>query len=213
MAAIFDMDGVIIHSTPLHNQSWEAYLARHGMDPSLVQERMHGLRNDDIVRDFFGADLSEDAVHAHGAAKERLYREMMAPVLEQHLVPGVRRILSEFGGIPMAVASNAETPNIDLVLDGAHLRGHFHEVIDGHFVERPKPYPDIYLKAAELLGVDPRNCIVFEDSLAGVEAARAAGTRVVGLSTTLTGLPAVGLEIPDFNDEALPQWLRGQRAV
>lgn len=211
MAAIFDMDGVIVHSTPMHNLAWEVYLERHGIDPALVQRRMHGLRNDDIVRDFFGDGLSAEHVFAHGAAKERLYREMMAPVLEHHLIPGIRPTLERLGGVPMAVASNAEAPNIDFVLDGAGMRHHFLAVVDGHYVERPKPHPDIYLKAAELLGVAPENCVVFEDSIPGVESARAAGTRVVGLTTTLRELPEYDCLAADFRDEELLEWLAAQR--
>jgi HAD superfamily hydrolase (TIGR01509 family) len=212
LAAIFDMDGVIVDSTPMHNKAWEIYLERHGVDPAKVQWRMHGLRNDDIVRDLFGDGLAHEEVLAHGAAKERLYREMMAPVLEQHLIPGVRPVLERMSGSPRAVASNAETPNIDFVLDGAGVRHHFLAVVDGAGVERPKPHPDIYLKAASMLGVAPGNCVVFEDSIPGVQAARAAGTRVVALTTTLSELPAHDFLASDFTDEALLAWLAAQQA-
>ena len=211
MAAIFDMDGVIVDSTPMHNRAWEIYLERHGIDPKRVQTRMHGLRNDDIVRDFFGDGLGREEVLAHGSAKERLYREMMAPVLEDHLIPGIRPVLDRLAATPKAVASNAETPNINFVLDTAGMRHHFLAVVDGHYVERPKPYPDIYLKAAGLLGVAPENCVVFEDSIPGVEAARAAGTRVVALTTTLAELPAYDCLAADFKDEHLLEWLAEQR--
>ncbi len=211
MGVIFDMDGVILDSTPMHNRAWEVYLERHGKDSSQVQRRMHGLRNDDIVRDFFGPIGDYGEILRHGAAKERLYREMMGPALEDHLIPGIRSILEGLAGAPKAVASNAETPNIDFVLDGAGIRHHFLAVVDGHYVERPKPHPDIYLKAAELIGVAPVNCVVFEDSIPGIEAARAAGTRVVGLTTTLAVLDGVDRQADDFTDESLLDWLRSQR--
>jgi HAD superfamily hydrolase (TIGR01509 family) len=205
------MDGVIVHSTPLHNRAWEIYLGRHGIAPGEIESRMHGLRNDEIVRDYFGDGLDGAAVFQHGADKERLYRELMRPELEQWLVPGVREFLDAVPGVPKAVASNAERPNIDFVLDQAGLRQHFRFVVDGHQAARPKPFPDIYLAAAAMLGVDPVNCIVFEDSLAGVQAAKEAGARVVGLTTTLPELPRVQLAVKDFRDPDLPGWLATQR--
>lgn len=205
------MDGVIVHSTPLHNRAWEIYLARHGVAHGEIESRMHGLRNDDIVRDYFGADLDDGAVHKHGADKEQLYRELMRPELERWLVPGVRDFLAAHPAASKAVASNAERANIDFVLDEAGLRQHFAFLVDGHQAPRPKPFPDIYLAAAALLGFDPANCIVFEDSLAGVQAAQEAGTRVVGLTTTLAALPRVELEVSDFRAPRLAEWLSAQR--
>ncbi len=207
------MDGVIVHSTPLHNRAWEIYLARHGREPGEIESRMHGLRNDDIVRDYFGDDLDEAAVHRHGADKEALYRELMRPELERWLVPGVRHFLAAHSPVAKAVASNAERANIDFVLGEAALGGYFAHVVDGQQAERPKPFPDIYLAAARLLGVDPANCIVFEDSLAGVQAAHEAGTRVVGLTTTLPQLPRVALAVPDFQSPELHGWVAAQRAL
>jgi HAD superfamily hydrolase (TIGR01509 family) len=205
------MDGVIVHSTPLHNRAWEIYLAEHGISHDDIETRMHGLRNDDIVRDYFGDDLDDETVLRHGADKERLYRELMQPELETWLVPGVRDFLAGHPAAPKAVASNAERANIDFVLDEAGLRQNFQFIVDGHQAPRPKPFPDIYLAAASLLGVDPVNCIVFEDSLAGVQAAHEAGARVVGLTTTLASLPRVELAVPDFRDAALADWLSAQR--
>ena len=205
------MDGVIVHSTPLHNRAWKIYLDRHGIPPSEIENRMHGLRNDDIVRDYFGDDLDEETVHRHGADKERLYRELMHPELERWLVPGIREFLAAHPLAPKAVASNAERANLDFVLDNSGLGGHFQFIVDGHQAPRPKPFPDIYLAAASLLGFDPMNCIVFEESLAGIEAAHEAGARVVGLTTTLNQLPRVELAVPDFRDPALGAWLDRQR--
>lgn len=80
-------------------------------------------------------------------------------------------------------------------------------MVDGHQVARPKPHPDIYLRAAELLDTLPQDCVVFEDSFTGIEAARAAGMAVVGIGTTHDQLPGVDLEIPDFMSPALEPWL------
>lgn len=209
-AFIFDLDGVIVHSTPLHNRAWEIYLERHGVSPERVQGRMHGLRNDEIVRDFFGRHLAPDAIHAHGAAKEEIYRQLMRPQLDLHIIGGVRDFLDRYRAVPKAVASNAEPANIDFVLGESGLAPYFLHVVDGHDVVHPKPAPDIYLKAAHLLGVPAERCIVFEDSIPGVQAGLAAGMRVVGVTSTLPEIAGVQLHIDTFDDPQLEAWLNTQ---
>jgi HAD superfamily hydrolase (TIGR01509 family) len=160
------------------------------------------------VRDFLpGIALSHEDVLAHGARKEALYRERMKPVFETYIVPGVREFIRRHAGVPMGVASNAEAANLDFVLSLAGVRDCFSVLVSGHDVQRPKPYPDIYLKAASLLGLPASDCIVFEDSETGVAAARAAGMRVVGLLTTLAKFDNVDLAISSFEDPALETWL------
>ena len=211
LALILDMDGVIIDSNRWHRQAWAEYNRRHGIETDeAMQQRMYGKRNDDIVRDFFGARLPDEEVHAHGAAKERLYREMILPALNEALVPGVREFLERHCGEPVGMATNAEPENVEFLIEEAGLRQYFQVLVDGHQVPNPKPHPDIYLRAAELLGVPPRDCVVFEDSLPGIEAARAAGMAVVGLTTTHRVLPGVDLAIPDFNGADLEPWLRNR---
>jgi len=214
MALVLDMDGVIVDSNPLHSAAWIEYNRRFGIDAGEAGlERMYGRRNDEIVRDFFGPGLSAEQIAAHGAAKEKLYREMLEPDLAETLVPGVREFLQRHAGQPVGLATNAEPENVDFVLDGGGLRGYFRVVVDGHQVQHPKPHPEIYLRAAGLLSVAPRNCIVFEDSFSGVAAARAAGARVVGLRTTHPDLPGADLAIDDFRAPQFGQleaWLRAQ---
>jgi len=207
VALIFDLDGVLVDSMPLHIESWRIYLKRLGKPRVELSERMHGRRNDEIVREWIGADLSDEAIVWHGAEKERLFRDMMGPAIERHLVPGIANFLQAYQGVKKAVASNAERPNIDLILDSGGLRRHFLVVLDGQQVQRPKPFPDIYKKAAELLGVAMSECVIFEDSPAGVEAGLAAGARVVGLATHLRELSGVDLMIRDFRDPALVDWM------
>ena len=207
-AFIFDMDGVIVDSNPLHRVAWEEYNRRHGIETTEeMHRRMYGKRNDQIVRDFFGESLSEDEVFAHGAQKEALYREMLGPGLEAALVPGLKDFLARHRGVPTAVATNAEPANVDFVLGNAGLRDYFDVIVDGQQVANPKPHPEVYLRAAELLGEAPEHCVVFEDSYAGVQAGIAAGMRVVGVTTTHPDLPGASLLIRDFDDPGLESWL------
>jgi beta-phosphoglucomutase len=208
-AILFDMDGVILDSMPLHTRAWQIYLEQHGLAPGDLEKRTHGRRNDEIVAAYWG-DIDPAENFRHGAAKEALFRELMEPVFEQHLVPGVREFVRGLD-TPLGLGSNAERANIDFTLDRAGLRACFHAVVDGNQVERPKPHPDIYRKLAHDLGVDPSSTLVFEDSPPGVAAARAAGMAVVGVDTGRVGLENVDLRVDDFTDPRLADWLRGRQ--
>jgi HAD superfamily hydrolase (TIGR01509 family) len=211
LALIFDLDGVLVHSMPLHRLAWELYLKRLGIRVDELERRMHGKRNPELVRDLIDSTLPEDVVFEHGAAKERMFRNMMLESdISSYRVPGVLEFLQRHPEMPKAVGSNAEPANIDFVLDHFHLRPFFRVMVNGMQVQRPKPFPDIYLSAAEQLRIAPANCIVFEDSPTGVEAARAAGMRIVGVETTPTDFHGIDLRIHDFLDPQLEPWLSAQ---
>jgi len=211
LALVFDLDGVIVDSNPVHEVAWREYAGRFGvtLDGGL-RERMYGKRNDEIVRDFFGDDLSAEEVAARGRAKEALYREMIGERLEEMLVPGVRAFLDRHQGAPIALASNAEPENVNFLLDRAGLRRYFHAVVDGHQVSRPKPDPGVYIRAAGILGVDPARAVVFEDTPAGVEAGISAGMTVIGLRTTYVNLPGTAFSVDNFLSGELEQWLEAK---
>jgi beta-phosphoglucomutase len=214
LALIFDMDGVIVDSNPVHREAWAAFNLRYGIQTTEEMfERMYGKHNADIVRDYFGPELSKEEVEARGAAKEALYREMAVGRLERMLVPGVREFVAEFHGAPMGVASNGEPDNVVFVLEKSGLRPYFRAVVDGHQVTRPKPDPEVFLKVAALLGVAPANCIVFEDSPTGVRAGLAAGMRIVGLCTTYGYLPGTSIAVNNFCSRDLRKWLGSQCAA
>lgn len=213
LALIFDLDGVVVDSMPLHTLAWQHYLNSLGAGGHDVETRMHGRRNDEIVRDFMGPDVDPAVIFEHGAAKERLFRQMMGANLQRHLVSGITALLERASHVPTALATNAEPANVDFVLDGAGLRPYFRAIVDGTQVERPKPAPDVYLRAAAQLGMAAKNCIVFEDSPVGIDAARAAGARVVGVLTHSSELAGVDFSIVDFLQPELEPWLSAQRAI
>lgn len=206
-AVIFDMDGVLIDSNPTHAAAWIQYLNGLGMPHEGIDTWMAGKRNDQIMRILLGDTASEDEVFAHGAAKEALYRQMMEPMVERQLMPGLRPFLDTLASLPVGLGSNAEPANVEFLLNAAQLRGRFQAVVDGHQVEHPKPAPDIYLRVAQLLEVDPRQCVIFEDSPSGIRAARAAGAIVVGVDRSGRQLEGTHLTIRDFADPALAPWL------
>ena len=210
-ALIFDMDGVIIDSNPMHRESWVAFNRRYGLETTEeMHQFMYGKRNDQIVRGFYGDGITAEEVEARGRAKERLYREMIAGRTETMLVPGLRAFLERHRDLPMGVGSNAEPRNVAFVLEEAGLRRYFRAVVDGHQVRHPKPHPEVYLRVAELLETEPANCIVFEDSHSGAAAAVAAGMRVIGLRTTYVNLPGTVLTTDNFLSGDLELWLQAQ---
>ena len=211
LGLIFDLDGVIIDSMPFHQLAWQRYLEMTGIGAGESLDFMHGQRNEEIVRGLLGPQADLQTVIAHGAAKEQLYRDMLRERLGEHLVAGIAEWLEHVSGAPIALATNAERANVDFVLDGGSLRPYFDAIVDGSQVERPKPAPDVYLRAAELLEVPPRNCIVFEDSPVGVAAAISAGMRVVGVLTHAAALDGIRFSIANFLDVRPDSWLTAQR--
>src|SRR5260370_31134664 len=119
---MLDLDGVVVDSMPVHELTWRRYLESLGIAASDVSSRMHGRRNDEIFRDFLGPDADPRDILAHGAAKERIFREMMRDRLGPYPVPGIAAWLQRTAGIPVAVARNAERPHIAFRLVRANPR-------------------------------------------------------------------------------------------
>jgi len=202
------MDGVIIDSNPVHREAWVEYNLRHGVETTeAMHQHMYGKRNDAIIRDFLGHHLTDAEVHEHSDRKEALYRELMRPRVAEALVPGLRQFLARHRDVPMGVASNANAENVRFVLEQAGLGPFFRVAVSGGEVPRGKPFPDIFLRVAQLLEVPAEECVVFEDSATGVEAGLRAGMPVVGLSTTHDELAGVSILVRDFLDPALAAWL------
>lgn len=185
-AFIFDMDGTIIDNMPVHIRTWLEMLS--GMDIDVTSEeflrRANGRTNGEIMRMLIDPAMTDDQVQALADRKEARYRELYGPQMET--VTGFRELVQQAKaiGIKLAVATSAPRENVDFVLDGLGIRGEFDAVVDAEGIEKSKPDPEIFLTAAKRLGVTPAECVVFEDSYAGLEAARRAGMTVIALATT-----------------------------
>jgi beta-phosphoglucomutase family hydrolase len=185
--ALFDMDGVLVDNMSIHMEAFGELARRYGVDFDFTQVLgMAGKGNDEIFGEVFPREIVErKGVAALAAEKEAIYRELYAPKLTP--IAGLIEFLDKLraGGVKMAVGSSAPGVNIDFVLDGLDIRRYFDVVVGADMVSRCKPDPEIYLVAAARLGLLPSECIVFEDALAGIQAARAAGMKVIALSTTV----------------------------
>ena len=209
-AAVFDWDGVILDSSRHHEQSWERLAEEEGkILPAGHFLRGFGRRNVEIMRDLlhWSDDLGE--IQRLSLRKEELYREVVQNWGIQAL-PGVRTWMERLweARIPCAIGSSTEQKNVRLGLRLLGLESFFQAAVTAEHVQKGKPAPDVFLQAAEKLGIEPRRCVVFEDAPSGVEAARAAGMRVVGVTTTHPGghLEGVDREVARL-DELTPDEL------
>ena len=172
--AIFDLDGTIVDNMPVHAEAFAIFVERHGLRPLTLDDRkrLDGRRNRDIFPDLFGRELTDAEQAAFANEKEALYRELSVG----RLVPaaGLVRLLDRLDAraIPVAVATSAPPDNVIHTLAELGLAARLTCVVRSDQVPRGKPFPDVFLAAAELLGVPAADCVAFEDAPIGVIAAR-----------------------------------------
>jgi beta-phosphoglucomutase len=206
-AIIFDMDGVLVDNDEFHYRSFEIFCEKYSikLTPELYNTKITGRTNEVILSFLFGDSISPERIKELAYEKEAIYREIYKPSIKP--AKGLLSILelAYNKNIPCAVASNGPFENIDFVLDETGIRKYFKVVVNATMVKAGKPAPDIYLKAAELLGKTTDECVVFEDSPTGIKAARAAKIKVVGLSTTHKEHELIDTEfiVKDFTDPRL----------
>ena len=209
-AAIFDMDGVLIDSGAHHRQAWRALLDELGARPAHPEfwRLTIGRPGEEAVPLLLGRTVSEPEARRLAKRKRDLYVELARRGLEA--VPGARAFVEALGrlGVPRAVGTSASRYDCERLLEDLGLRRHFEVIVTADDVTLGKPDPEVYLLAARRMGAEAAACVVFEDSVVGVEAARRAGMRAIGLTTAHTAaeLRAAGAEaaIADFEGLAWP---------
>ena len=194
-AVLWDMDGVLVDTGSFHWQAWER-LSRQAGFPMTHEDfqRTFGWRNEEILRELLGPDISDQRVVELGDRKEELYRDAVRGKVRP--LAGAIELLHKLqeAGFRQAVASSAPRANIELILEELGIKGDFGAVLCDRDVERGKPDPQVFLRAAERLGVVPSRCLVIEDAVMGVRAALAAGMACLAVATTH---PAEGLREAD----------------
>jgi beta-phosphoglucomutase len=186
-AFIFDMDGVMVDSNPFHKLALKQFCNKHGHDltEQELREKIYGRRNQDWLINIFG-HLEQQNMKQFAEEKEALFRKLYdKDIRAVDGLTGFLKMVSELR-IPTAIATSAPRANVDFTLAKTGLSPYFQNILDDSFVTQGKPHPEIYLKTAEAMKYNPKNCVVFEDSLSGVEAAKKAGCKVVGITTTHT---------------------------
>ena len=203
---LFDMDGVLVNNLDVHREAFAEFFRRYGVERTFDELNRHfGRGNDDIMGDLMPREIVERVgIRELGNQKDAIYREIYAPPIPPQ--PGLLGFLaeSERSGLRCAVGSSGFLANVDFVLDKCAIRRYFSAIVAGDQVTKCKPDPEIYLTAAAKLGLEPKECIVFEDAEAGIEAGKRAGMVVVALATTFTReflkTTEADLIIDDFRD-------------
>ena len=176
---IFDFNGTLVWDTPYHNKAFDIFLERHGIFLTDEEKatKIHGKMNRDIMCGVFDRPLTDEEADAFGVEKELIYQELIAADL--HFADGVELLFDSLKArnIPFTIATSSDMTNIAFYFSELQLDRWFslQSIVfnDGTF--NSKPEPDIFLKAAALLNLQPEETIVFEDSIAGIRAAERAG--------------------------------------
>lgn len=184
--AIFDWDGVVVDSSAAHEQAWQRLAKSEGLPlaPGSFL-RGFGKRNEVIIPEIHGWATDPAEIRRLSLAKEAFYRELAAGGLIT-LLPGARELLAAFAqaGVPCVVGTSTHRANLDLAFRRFGLGHCFAGAVTSEDVTRGKPDPEVFLKACAAGGGDPARSVVFEDTLAGIAAAKAGGFRAIGLCTT-----------------------------
>jgi beta-phosphoglucomutase family hydrolase len=184
-AVIWDMDGVLADTAPHHLHAWRETFANRGISFTKADfMRGFGVRNDVIIRSVLGAKTTDAEIETIAREKEATFRRIIGKGIKP--LPGALELLRQLHdrGIKMAIASSTVIENIRLIVGSLGIENYFKTVITGHDVTEGKPSPQVFLKAAQELGVNPANSIVFEDAVAGVKAAKSAGMHCVAITST-----------------------------
>jgi len=184
--AIFDMDGTIIDNQPYHRKAWLEFAKRHGFDwtEEEIREKTSGKKNALILPELLQKELSEEEINQFANEKEEIYRELYTGNITP--ITGFTEVfeLLKNHNIKIAIATTAQKNNRDFILGGLGIEEKLDGVVGEEDFTKGKPDPELLLKAAEKIGIDPTNCIMFDDAPIGVEAAHNAGMKIICLTTT-----------------------------
>ncbi|RYY72141.1 MAG: HAD family phosphatase [Chitinophagaceae bacterium] len=208
-AFLFDLNGTMIDDMQYHISAWHKILNELGFRISEQETKMQCYgKNNELLERIFPGHYSEDDKQRMSLEKEAAYQENYRPHLQ--LIEGMENFLTESknAGIKLAIGSAAIRYNVDFVLDGLNIRHYFDAVVAAEDVVNSKPDPETFIKCAEKLNVDPADCLVFEDSPKGTEAALRAGMKCVAINTMHTKEEFDDTNIVRFIDFYSPELLQ-----
>ncbi len=185
LLAIFDHDGVLVDSLAHHQEAWVELGRRSGLPitPQLIHETF-GMANPSIFRRLLGESVTDADIARHTETKEECYRDLARGKVA--LMDGVRDLLDRLtaAGFLLAVGTSGVRANSELTIESCGLAGRFAAIASAEDFTHGKPDPEVFLVAARKAGVEPRHAVVFEDAVYGIQAAKAAGMRAIGVTTT-----------------------------
>jgi beta-phosphoglucomutase family hydrolase len=175
-AFLFDLNGTMINDMPYHIKAWHRILTEAGADISLqrMKEECYG-KNEELIERIFPGRFSDSEKTKMGLAKEKKYQEVFRKDL--CLIKGLQEFLHDAhnAGIKIAIGTASIKGNVDFVVDGVQIRHYIDAIVSADDVHKSKPHPETFLKCAEILGIAPEDCLVFEDAPKGAECAFNAG--------------------------------------
>lgn len=185
LLAIFDHDGVMVDTLAFHQHAWVELGRRTGL--GITREFIHetfGMTNPSIFQKLVGDSISPEELEHYSDLKETCYREIARGNIV--LMDGVRELLDTLlvAGVLLAIGSSGVRPNLDLTVESCGLQGRFTSIASLEDIHRGKPDPEVFLVAASRARVEPAHSVVFEDAPFGIEAAKSAGMRAVGVTTS-----------------------------
>ncbi|MFT7121038.1 MAG: beta-phosphoglucomutase [Neolewinella sp.] len=186
-ALLFDLDGTLVDNMMVHHRAWQRKLKELGLDYSLerVKEEIHGV-NLEILERLFGDQFSLEERKQIAWDKEAAYRDIFADDFEANIVPGALDFIRQAHaiGIPMAIGTAGPKENAFFVVDKLGIRDLMGHIVHSGMVSKGKPNPEVFQQGADALGVPLNQCIIFEDSVTGAQAANNADAPVILLTTT-----------------------------
>ena len=213
-ACLFDLDGVVVDTAKYHYIAWKEMAAELGFDFTQKQnELLKGvsrMRSLDILLGIGKIVLTDAEKLLLAENKNNRYLDYVRQMSEEEILPGVSEFLNELREQGIQIALGSASKNAPLILERIHLMEKFDVIVDGNAVSKAKPDPEVFLRCAELLGVEPVNCLVFEDAQAGIEAARNGGMKVIGVGSP-ENLSLADHYIPGFEKldyDLLSKWYR-----
>lgn len=213
-AVIFDLDGVITDTAEYHYLGWQRMADEEGIPfDREANEQLRGVSRMESLALILGdRDVDEATFEELAARKNRYYVEFLGQMTPDDLLPGARELLDACKERGLKIAIGSSSRNAQTVLDRLGIADEFDAVADGHDAERAKPAPDLFLHAADLLGVPPNRCVVLEDAAAGIQAAIAASMLAVGIGPA-DRLADAHIRFDSVADVDLDEVLAAERGV
>jgi beta-phosphoglucomutase len=211
-AVLFDLDGVLVSTDEYHYRSWVKIAGEEGFDffDHKFNDQFRGVARMECVEILpkaSGRSYSPEQKREIAERKNRYFADSLSAVTPEELLPGALETLKELKkrGIKIAVASNSR--NAKTIIDQTKIRHLLDTIVDGYQIENSKPDPEGFLLAAKNLGVAPANCLVVEDAITGVEAAKRAGMKSLGIGTP-ERIPNADIVVPDLSAISIDRLLR-----
>jgi len=203
---IFDLDGVIVDTAKYHFLAWKRLADELGiLFTELDNERLKGvsrMASLEILLEIGNIIFEEDRKYMLAEKKNNWYREYILKMDQEEVLPGVKVFMESLKNEDIKIALGSASKNALTILENINMINYFDAIIDGNKVQNAKPDPEVFILGAKELGLYPNECVVFEDAVAGIKAAKLAGMKVIGVGDSVI-LGNADIVIPGFNEVTL----------